>query len=314
MHTRVGTDQRRRTSAYAAVICAATFSVLLAACSGSSGAQGPAGAAGATGATGPAGSTGPVTALSITSATSITGTITGVTVGGPPVVNFQLVDENGAPLTGLPAADIGFVIAKLTPGTNGTSSYWTSYIYQTVTPSGCPTGVTACDTTPKTQPTTESGATGKLVDNGNGTYVYTFAKDITTDPLVTYDATLTHRVGVRDPRARPGQQRRLHLPALDRRDHRHLQPRDRRDLDLRHLPRLPQRARRRARRGALLRDVPQPAEHRPLQRQHARLQADDPQDPHGHQSAEHQPAGLARAGHDPDARSGLLDRRLHEVA
>ncbi|MGA7824296.1 MAG: OmcA/MtrC family decaheme c-type cytochrome, partial [Steroidobacteraceae bacterium] len=195
MHTRVGTDQRRRTSTYAAVICGATFSVLLAACSGSTGGQGPAGAAGATGPTGPAGPTGPVTGLNVTSATAITGTITSVTVGsGQPVVDFQLVDENGAPLSGLPAADIGFAIAKLTPGTNGTSSYWTSYIYQTVTPSGCPTGVTSCDTAPAIQPATESGTTGKLVDNGNGTYVYTFAKNITTDPLVTYVATLTHRV------------------------------------------------------------------------------------------------------------------------
>jgi hypothetical protein len=186
--------ERSRTGSYAATSGGLALVALLAACSGSTGAQGPAGAAGATGATGPAGPTGPVTGLVITSATAITGTITGVTIGGPPVVNFQLVDENGAPLKGLPAADIGFSIARLTPGTNGMSSYWTSYIYQTVTPSGCPTGATSCDTAATIQPTTENGATGKLVDNGNGTYVYTFAKDITTDPLVTYDATLTHRV------------------------------------------------------------------------------------------------------------------------
>jgi OmcA/MtrC family decaheme c-type cytochrome len=34
-----------------------------------------------------------------------------------------------------------------------------------------------------------------LVDNGDGTYQYTFKKDITTDPNVVYNATLTHRVG-----------------------------------------------------------------------------------------------------------------------
>ena len=192
MRTTVAIEGWRRRDSYAATIGGLALVALLAACSGSTGAQGPAGSAGATGPAGPAGPT--TTGLAITSATAITGTITSVTISGPPVVKFELVDENGAPLTGLPAADIGWVIAKLTPGTNGMSSYWTSYIYQTVTPSGCPTGATSCDTTATIQPTTESGATGTLVDNGNGTYVYTFHKDITTDPLVTYVATLTHRV------------------------------------------------------------------------------------------------------------------------
>jgi OmcA/MtrC family decaheme c-type cytochrome len=194
MRATVGSEEWRRRGSCAATTGGLALVALLAACSGSTGSEGPAGPAGATGATGPAGPTGPVTALSITSATAITGTITGVTIGGPPVVKFELVDENGAPLTGLPAADISFSIAKLTPGTNGMSSYWTSYIYETVTPSGCPTGATSCDTASAIQPTTESGATGTLVDNDNGTYVYTFHKDITTDPLVIYNATLTHRV------------------------------------------------------------------------------------------------------------------------
>jgi OmcA/MtrC family decaheme c-type cytochrome len=34
-----------------------------------------------------------------------------------------------------------------------------------------------------------------LVDNGDGTYQYTFHKNITTDPNVVYNGTLTHRVG-----------------------------------------------------------------------------------------------------------------------
>jgi OmcA/MtrC family decaheme c-type cytochrome len=195
MRTTIEIREWRCTGSYAAMIGGLTLIALLAACSGSTGSQGAAGAAGATGATGPAGPTGAVTALNITTATAISGTITGVKISGQPVVNFQLVDGNGAPLTGLPAADIGFVIAKLTPGTNGTSSQWTSYIYHTVTPNGCPTGATSCDTAATTQPTTESGATGTLVDKGDGSYVYTFAKNITTDPIVTYDATLTHRVG-----------------------------------------------------------------------------------------------------------------------
>ena len=194
MNPTAANRERSRTGPYAATTGGLILSAFLAACTGSTGPVGPAGPAGATGATGPPGATGPVTGLDITSATAITGTITGVTVGSKTVVNFQLVDQNGAPLKGLPAADIGFVIANLTPGTNGMSSYWTSYIYHSVTPSGCPAGVTSCETAAAIQPTTENGATGTLVDNGNGTYVYTFAKDVTTDPVVKYDATLTHRV------------------------------------------------------------------------------------------------------------------------
>ncbi|HMK85394.1 MAG TPA: OmcA/MtrC family decaheme c-type cytochrome [Steroidobacteraceae bacterium] len=179
----------------AAALLAFCATLLLAACSGSTGPAGPAGATGPTGPTGPQGPGAGIQAIDVTTATAITGTVTGVTINGPPVVNFTLVDENGVPLKGLPAADIYFAIAKLTAGQNGESSYWTSYIYSSVTPNGCPDGVASCDKTPQTQATVEFATTGKLVDNGNGTYQYTFAKDITKDPNVVYDATLTHRVG-----------------------------------------------------------------------------------------------------------------------
>jgi len=174
---------------------AALLSLLLAACSGSTGSQGPPGPAGSTGPTGPQGPGAAVAANDITSATSIIGTISSVAISGPPVVKFALADQNGIPLKGLPAADLGWVIAQLVPGQNGTSSQWNSYIYETVTPSGCPGGVAKCDTTPKVQATVENAATGTLVDNGDGTYQYTFHKDITKDPSVVYSATLTHRVG-----------------------------------------------------------------------------------------------------------------------
>jgi OmcA/MtrC family decaheme c-type cytochrome len=165
---------------------------LLASCSGTTGSSGPAGAAGTTGATGPT-TTG--SAHNISTATAITGKILSVTIGGPPVVKFQLTDQNGAFLQGLPADDIGFAIAQLVPGLNGSSSQWNSYIYGTVAPAACPSGVIACATTPETQAMVEAGATGTLVDNLNGTYQYTFKKDITTDPKVIYSALLTHRVG-----------------------------------------------------------------------------------------------------------------------
>ena len=165
---------------------------LLAACSGTTGGPGPAGTQGVTGATGP-----PTTgaALNVSAATTITGKILSVTIAGPPVVKFQLTDQNGALLQGLPAADLAFAIAQLMPGQNGTSSQWNSYLYGTVAPAACPTAVVACATTPEVQAMVEAAATGTLVDNGDGTYQYTFHKDITKDPNVIYSATLTHRVG-----------------------------------------------------------------------------------------------------------------------
>ncbi len=182
------TLRRARTNAAWMVL----LSAWLGACSGTTGASGPAGSPGTTGATGPT-TTG--TALNISTATGITGKILSVTIAGPPVVKFQLTDENGAFLQGLPAADIGFAIARLVPGQNGSSSQWNSYIYGTVAPAACPAGVSACGTTPTTQATVEAATTGAFVDNGDGTYQYTFKKDITKDPGVLYNAALTHRVG-----------------------------------------------------------------------------------------------------------------------
>ena len=60
-------------------------------------------------------------------------------------------------------------MAKLVPGANGAPSKWVSYI------------VTASPTTTTgevpTRPTTDN--IGALVDNGDGTYKYTFYRDIT---------------------------------------------------------------------------------------------------------------------------------------
>jgi OmcA/MtrC family decaheme c-type cytochrome len=190
---------------------------LLSACSGSTGAMGPAGPAGATGPAGAPGPTGPpVAALDISTATSITATITGVTVPSAPrvqpVVRFMLVDQVGQPLKGLTASQIYFALAKLVPpGTQLkavppqaaapaplVSYQWQSYLYTTANPAPASAG-TAADpvvgTAPQPQATIEPGATGKLVDNADGTYQYTFKKDLASDAAVSYDGTLTHRVG-----------------------------------------------------------------------------------------------------------------------
>jgi OmcA/MtrC family decaheme c-type cytochrome len=183
-------DSARASRLDRALFCLALASAAaLAACSGSTGSSGPAGA------TGPSGPSATNTVHGVTTATSITGTITGVSVNGPPVVNFTLADQDGGPLSGLPAADISWAIARLTPGQNGSASTWASYIYRSVTPAVCPAGVAACATAPKVQAGTETATAAGLVDHGDGSYTYTFTKNITNDPNVPYNPALTHRVG-----------------------------------------------------------------------------------------------------------------------
>ena len=171
----------------AARLLALVLAGALAACSGggSGGGSGPAVAP-------PGGATAP--ALNIT--------ITGVTISSPPVVTFAVTDEAGVPTASLAAADLRFNIAKLVPGSNGAPSTWQNYINRAV--SGAVQG---------SQERSAAGfAFGKLVNQGNGSYTYTFATDIRdpaanpcpapcTDadgkPLdVSYQPGLTHRVAI----------------------------------------------------------------------------------------------------------------------
>jgi OmcA/MtrC family decaheme c-type cytochrome len=188
-----------RTTRSAALIGVLLLSSLLAACSGSTGPAGPPGPGGPPGSAGPPGTGsggGPGSgAVDISTASGIVGTINSVTVGGPPVVKFQLADPSGTPLKGLTSADISFGVAQLVPGLNGTASQWNSYLFNTVTSAACPSGVVSCAPPGSaTQATTEAATNGTLVDNGDGTYQYTFLADITKVPSVPYNAALTHRV------------------------------------------------------------------------------------------------------------------------
>jgi OmcA/MtrC family decaheme c-type cytochrome len=147
-----------------------------------------------------------------------------VVISGPPVVNFTLTDVDGNAIVGFGSTsqastaavasypNISFALAKLVPGTSGSPSKWVSYIVSTV-----PTTTTGAV---PTRPTSDN--TGTLVDNGNGTYSYTFARDVTkmsafvaaatlTAPNVasdlgdlTYDPTLTHRLTIQISGAAPG--------------------------------------------------------------------------------------------------------------
>ncbi|CAG4883522.1 conserved exported protein of unknown function [Georgfuchsia toluolica] len=211
----------------------------LAACSGDNGSDGSPGATGAQGPAGPAGppgkdaGTGPVTLASnsapVTEAATAAWaalapqvTVQSVTIASPPVVNFTVITAAGNPVVGLgntsqsatatvPGyANLSFALAKLVPGTGTAPSRWVSYIVTTVPTKNATTG--AITASVPTRPTTDN--TGTLVDHGDGTYTYTFYRDITkakddvaaatlTAPNVaadlddlTFDPTLVHRVSI----------------------------------------------------------------------------------------------------------------------
>ncbi|HEY2188276.1 MAG TPA: OmcA/MtrC family decaheme c-type cytochrome, partial [Caldimonas sp.] len=205
---------------------------------GATGDTGPAGSPGAQGPAGPAGPSGPPgagaagatnvgsNALTNTGAISAnaqawaalqpTVTVTSVTINSPPVVKFTVVDGFNRPVVGLGNTtksstatvasypNLAFALAKLVPGSAGSPSKWVSYIVTTV-----PTTTTAA--APQ-RPGTDN--TGTLVDNGDGSYVYTFYRDVkniatqvaamsvsppnSTADLgdLSFNAALTHRLTV----------------------------------------------------------------------------------------------------------------------
>jgi hypothetical protein len=107
------------------------LSLALAACDG--GDDGLDGADGAAGPVGPAGPPGPSTGsgIPIDSTDLINIAVSGVVIasgGGAPVVSFTLTNDIEQGLKDLPAGDIRFTLAQLSPGTGGGSSEWQSYV------------------------------------------------------------------------------------------------------------------------------------------------------------------------------------------
>jgi OmcA/MtrC family decaheme c-type cytochrome len=119
-------------------------------------------------------------ATALAAATELNTTITGVKINSTPVVNFTVTNQDGVGMAGLTAADLRFNIAKLEPGSNGGPNAWQNYINRA--------------NGGAVQGSQERSATGypfgTLVDNGDGTYTYTFATDITkaTCPAPCTDA------------------------------------------------------------------------------------------------------------------------------
>ena len=131
--------------------------------------------------------------------------VTAVTVNGPPQVNFSVFSD-GAPKTGLTAANVSFAIAKLIPGTEGNPDQWVNYIYrkETATAGVGPGGLavplaTAMQATTDGKQTDAALLAAQLVYNADGYYTYTFKTDITKlaqTNNVAFEPTRTHRVAI----------------------------------------------------------------------------------------------------------------------
>jgi OmcA/MtrC family decaheme c-type cytochrome len=178
----------------------------------------------------------PTTPATEFAALDLVGTVTSVTIASPPVVNFKLATPQGVPVIGFGSSgkcyprnntttpyaancypNLAFSLAKLVPGSGGTPSKWVNYIVTTVptVAAGGTVGAVGLST-----PSTDN--TGTLVDNGDGTYKYTFYRDVPgikaqvdgiTPPAgsnkadlgdLTYDASLTHRLTIQIAGAAPG--------------------------------------------------------------------------------------------------------------
>lgn len=152
-------------------------------------------------------------------------TVGTVTIASPPVVHFSMTDTDGNAIIGFgstaksataPVAsypNLAFSLAKLVPGSNGSPSKWVSYIVTTVPSTTSPSAA-------PTRPSTDN--TGTLVDHKDGTYTYTFYRDITKikDDVaamtvtgsnnkadlgdLTYDPSLVHRMTIQVSGNAPG--------------------------------------------------------------------------------------------------------------
>lgn len=114
---------------------------------------------------------------------------------GKPVVTVKVTDKNGAPVKGMSALGTAAGISwrasvlKLAAGVNKSANdTWVSYLAANATSSASAESAAATATPAATE--------GTLEDKGDGTYVYTFGKNITDEPNAgtKYEADKPHRV------------------------------------------------------------------------------------------------------------------------
>ena len=105
--------------------------------------------------------------------------------GGRPVIEFQVTDEFGIGIPGFSQNDnvrFSFTVSKLVPGTSAETDNWSTYIR------------TADQGVQNAQGGTYSN--GTLVDNGDGTYRFTFDSEVQAISDVDFEPDLTHRIGI----------------------------------------------------------------------------------------------------------------------
>ena len=121
--------------------------------------------------------------------------ISSAEASGPPVVQFSVSTSQGTPLVGLSPNAVSFTFVKLLPAVNGEPLRWQSYVNVF---EEAREGTPSPNLLEKAlQAARDSG--GELMDNGDGTYAYTFATDVTnvTDPVaVIWQPGFSHRVGL----------------------------------------------------------------------------------------------------------------------
>lgn len=194
------------------------LALMISALTGCGGNDGAPGAAGTNGS--PLVAAANFTAAEWTALTPVVSNVT-VSIASPPVVTFTVKDANGNPITGLGTksgannANIWFTLAKLVPVTGGPSK-WVTYLVTSASTSGTTGAVADANGAYWLGNFPQRDREGTLVDNGDGTYTYTFLRDITqvkaivdalpdvpasfkyTNDLgdLTYDPALTHRLGI----------------------------------------------------------------------------------------------------------------------
>jgi predicted CXXCH cytochrome family protein len=133
--------------------------------------------------------------LATTTITSATATAAGLVT-----VEFEVLDADGSPVTGL--TEVAASIAKLVPPATGESfNQWVPYIWRSQVVSGSATGDwPAPDGTEANQGYRENN--GTLTDHGDGTYTYVLATDISnvTTPVggtaIPYEQNRRTRVAI----------------------------------------------------------------------------------------------------------------------
>lgn len=208
---------------FGSAAAAALVAIVLVGCRGSDGRNGTNGTNGTNGGDGPPGASFALDVTTLTpedwAETTFKASITKVTAAAATSVDFKITDGKGVPYKGFGAftskrstdlyasyPNLAFAIAKLVPGADNGPSRWVSYIV-----TGNPSQAAPTTWTPG-RPSTDN--TGTLVDKGDGTYTYTFRRDITQTKAqldaftytgnnakadlddVTFNPNLTHRVTV----------------------------------------------------------------------------------------------------------------------